>query len=163
MKFLLRISLALAIALAASGVSAGGQNSRGAASGAPDKKLQKLALVIGNSNYANALPLGNAVNDANDVCTALRALDFDVICKLNVPNKREFKDAIYEFTGRVNDKTVALFYFAGHGIQIDGLNYLIPTAAALRTKSDIDDESVQINYLMSELVCGQVLPGWLRR
>jgi uncharacterized caspase-like protein len=46
---------------------------------------------------------------------------------------------------------VAVFYFAGHGVQIDGVNYLIPTRAALRTKSDIEDESVQINYLMSEL------------
>jgi hypothetical protein len=151
MNVILRITLALAIALAATGVSAGAENSRGAPAGPPEKDLHKLALVVGNAAYANALPLANPLNDANDVCAALRKLDFEVICKLNVATKREFKDAIYEFTGKINEKTVALFYFAGHGLQIDGLNYLIPTTAALRTKSDIEDESVQINYLMSEL------------
>ncbi len=113
--------------------------------------LRKVALVVGNAEYANALPLANPLNDASDVCSALRKLDFDVICKLNIASKRAFKDAIYEFSGKLNENSVAFFYFAGHGLQIDGLNYLIPTKAALRTKSDIEDESVQINYLMNEL------------
>lgn len=117
----------------------------------PQVELRKLALVIGNAAYRNARPLENSANDATDVCAALRQLNFEVICKLNLATKREFKDAIFEFTGRTNDQTLALFYFAGHGLQIDGLNYLVPTDAALRTKSDIEDESVQINYLMSEL------------
>lgn len=115
------------------------------------RPLHKLALVIGNGAYTNALPLDNTSNDANDMCAALRKLDFEVICKLNLATKREFKDAIFEFTGRTNEQTLALFYFAGHGLQIDGLNYLVPTKAALRTKSDIEDESVQVNYLMSEM------------
>jgi uncharacterized caspase-like protein len=113
--------------------------------------LRKVALVVGNAAYVNALPLANPLNDAADVCSALRKLDFVVICKTNLASKREFKDAIFEFTGKLNENSVALFYFAGHGLQIDGLNYLIPTRAALRTKSDIEDESVQINYLMNEL------------
>ncbi|WP_342113427.1 caspase family protein [Pseudoduganella sp. OTU4001] len=115
------------------------------------KELRKLALVIGNATYTNALPLENSSNDASDMCEALLKLNFEVICKLNLTTKREFKDAIYEFSGKTNEQTLALFYFAGHGMQIDGLNYLIPTKAALRTKSDIEDESVQINYLMSEM------------
>jgi len=111
----------------------------------------RVALVIGNTHYANAAPLVNPENDANDMCAALGKLGFDVICKLDLATKREFKDAIYDFTGKINQNTVAVFYFAGHGVQIDGVNYLIPTKAALRTKSDIEDESVQINYLMNEL------------
>ena len=111
----------------------------------------KIALVIGNTNYTNALPLKNPGNDATDMCAALTKLGFQVICKIDLASKREFKDAIFEFTGKINPRTVALFYFAGHGMQVDGINYLIPTKAALRTKSDIEDESVQINYLMSEL------------
>jgi uncharacterized caspase-like protein len=113
--------------------------------------LRKLALVIGNSAYKGALPLGNPANDAADMCTALRALDFEVICKVDVANKREFKNAIYEFTGRINSQTVALFFYAGHGLQMDGINYLLPTGATLRTKSDIEDETVQVNYLMLEM------------
>jgi uncharacterized caspase-like protein len=111
----------------------------------------RIALVIGNANYTNAMPLKNAANDATDMCAALRKLGFDVICKIDVGTKREFKDAVFEFTGKINSRTVALFYFAGHGVQVDGINYLIPVKAALRTKSDIEDEGVQVNYLMSEL------------
>lgn len=129
-----------------------------AANAAPDNKgnrmldaESKVALVIGNARYADAVPLKNAGNDATDMCAALTKLGFDVICKLDIASKRDFKDAIFEFTGKINPRTVALFYFAGHGLQVDGINYLIPTAAELRTKSDIEDESMQINYLMSEL------------
>lgn len=150
MNAVARVLLVLLIALAASGAVARDE-SGGARAGAPAKDLNKIALVVGNAAYVNALPLANPLNDANDVCAALKKLDFEVICKLNIATKREFKDAIFEFTGKINEKTVALFYFAGHGLQIDGLNYLVPTNAALRTKSDIEDESVQINYLMSEL------------
>jgi uncharacterized caspase-like protein len=117
----------------------------------PAEIRSKIALVVGNTHYVNAGPLKNAVNDANDMCEAFRKLGFDVICKLDVGTRREFKDAIFEFTGKINPDTVAVFYYAGHGVQIDGVNYLIPTRAALRTKSDVEDESVQINYLMSEL------------
>lgn len=117
----------------------------------PLEPESKIALVIGNTNYANALPLKNPGNDASDMCAALTKLGFEVICKLDLATKREFKDAIFEFTGKINPRSVALFYFAGHGLQVEGVNYLIPTKAALRTKSDIEDESVQINYLMSEL------------
>jgi uncharacterized caspase-like protein len=151
MNFIARTLLALLITLAANSVAASDETRRSAQAGSPAKDFHKIALVVGNAAYLNASPLANPLNDANDVCTALRKLDFEVICKLNIPTKREFKDAIFEFTGKINEKTVALFYFAGHGLQIEGLNYLIPTNAALRTKSDIEDESVQINYLMSEL------------
>lgn len=115
----------------------------------------KVALVIGNAHYTNALPLKNPGNDASDMCAALRKLGFEVICKLDVPTKREFKDAIFEFTGKINQRTVALFYYAGHGMQVDGINYLLPTKAELRTRSDIEDENIQINYLMSELEARQ--------
>lgn len=118
---------------------------------APVAIASKVALIIGNAQYANAAPLPNPGNDAADMCAAFRKLGFEVICKIDIASKREFKDAIFEFTGKVTPQTVAVFYFAGHGVQIDGLNYFIPTQAALRTKSDIEDESVQINYLMSEL------------
>jgi len=117
----------------------------------------KVALVVGNANYKNALPLNNSGNDANDMCAALRKLGFEVICKIDIATKREFKDAIFEFTGKINPRTVALFYFAGHGVQVDGVNYLIPVGAQLRTRSDIEDESIQVNYLMSELEARQAV------
>lgn len=148
---ILRIFLILLIVLAEAGAPALANNSASLKPAAANDALQKIALVIGNSSYTNAAPLPNSVNDANDVCAALEKLRFEVICRTNITSKREFKDAIFEFTGKINEKSVALFYFAGHGLQIDGINYLVPTAAALKTRSDIEDESIQINYLMSEL------------
>lgn len=145
---ILRALLAFIIAFAAHGACA--VEERGT-SPSSQGELRKVALVIGNAAYRNAFPLENSANDATDMCAALRQLNFEVICKLNLATKREFKDAIFEFSGRTNEQTLALFYFAGHGLQVDGLNYLVPTDAALRTKSDIEDESVQINYLMSEM------------
>lgn len=124
------------------------------AAGAGGRVLEpesKVALVIGNAHYDGALPLKNAGNDATDMCDTLKKLGFEVVCKLDVATKRDFKDAIFEFTGKITPRSVALFYYAGHGLQVDGVNYLIPVKAQLRTRSDIEDESVQINYLMSEL------------
>jgi len=121
----------------------------------PPAIRHKVALIIGNAQYAGAQPLPNAANDANDTCAAFRKLGFDVICKVDIATKREFKDAIFEFTGKVSQDSVAVFYFAGHGLQIDGLNYLVPTRAEARTRSDIEDESVQVNYLMTELEARQ--------
>jgi uncharacterized caspase-like protein len=115
------------------------------------QSVPKVALIIGNARYVNAPALPNTENDATDMCAAFLKLGFDVICKHDIASKRAFKDAIYEFTGKITPQTVAVFYFAGHGVQMDGVNYFIPTSAALRTKSDIEDESIQINYLMSEL------------
>jgi uncharacterized caspase-like protein len=148
MRATLRSLFAVLVLLCAAPLPAADAPKAGAT---PAEPRSKVALIIGNTNYANALPLKNPGNDASDLCASFKQLGFEVICKLDVASKREFKDAIYEFTGKVAEKSVAVFYFAGHGLQIDGVNYLVPTKAALRTKSDIEDESVQINYLMSEL------------
>jgi uncharacterized caspase-like protein len=130
----------------------GSMPARAAGEGARGLEAEsKIALVVGNAKYANALPLNNSSNDASDMCAALGKLGFEVICKLDIATKRDFKDAIYEFTGKINQRSVAVFYFAGHGLQVEGVNYLVPVKAELRTRSDIEDESVQLNYLMSEL------------
>jgi hypothetical protein len=151
MVVVLRALLVFAVAcvLQGSAVAQPGGNAQ-SNTGSPGER-RTLARVLGKAAYKGALPLENPANDAADMCAALRALNFQVICKVDVANKREFKNAIYEFTGKINSQTVALFFYAGHGLQMDGINYLLPTGATLRTKSDIEDESVQINYLMLEM------------
>jgi uncharacterized caspase-like protein len=111
---------------------------------------KKYALVIGNSAYETAPVLPNTLNDAADMCAALKASKFETTCKTDISSKREFKDVLYEFTDKINKNSIILFYFAGHGVEVDGVNYLIPTKAAIKTKSDIDDESVQLNYILRE-------------
>lgn len=113
--------------------------------------LKRVALIIGNANYKGSSKLTNPLVDATEMCEALRLLSFEVICKTDIASKREFKDAIFEFTEKIDSKTVSLFFYAGHGIESNHINYLLPTQAILKTKSDIDDEAVPVNYLVSEL------------
>ena len=116
-----------------------------AASGVP-----RVALVIGNSNYQQS-PLKNPVNDANAMAESLRRLGFSVILKLDA-NQREMELAIDEFGRKlVGGQHVALFYFAGHGVQVDGSNYLIPTEAAIRRQSDVRYKAVDVGQVLGAM------------
>lgn len=120
-------------------------------------KLQKdyerrYALVIGNSDYKHMAPLVNPKNDAADMCNTLRALGFETMCYENQRTKREMKDVVIRFTEKVAaNHGVALFFYAGHGMQVGGENYLIPSGAELRSDADVEDESMNVNYLMAQL------------
>lgn len=85
----------------------------------------RLALVIGNAKYQEK-PLRNPENDAEDMSKTLKELGFEVIVKKNA-TLAEMQDSLYEFGKKVRkEKTIALFYYAGHGVQVDGKNYLLP-------------------------------------
>ena len=93
----------------------------------------RVALIIGNSNYASArLKLNNPANDATAMQQALRSAGFETILKLNV-NRRDFYRAVDEFSARIgrDPHAVGLFYYAGHGVQADGTNYLSPVDAEI--------------------------------
>ena len=94
----------------------------------------RVALVIGNGNYRET-PLRNPVNDVRAVAKALRELGFDVLAHENA-NKRTMETAIIEFGRRLTDGGVGFFYYAGHGLQVRGHNYLVPIDA------DIDSEAI---------------------
>jgi|GEM_PF-511552 len=99
---------------------------------------RRLALIIGNSDY-DSTPLKNPVNDANDMADTLRLLDFDVTLKLDL-DAPGMSRAVDEFKQQLaQEKSIGFFYYAGHGVQIDGTNYLIPV------NSDIGDE-VDVQY-----------------
>jgi len=87
----------------------------------------RVALVIGNGAYADA-PLCNPVNDARAIKIALESCRFEVTLLTNAP-KREMENAIRVFGDRIQNGSVGLFYFAGHGIQVKGVNYLVPVGA----------------------------------
>jgi uncharacterized caspase-like protein len=88
-------------------------------------KAARQALVIGNNNYGKAPPLHNAVNDANDLAAVLRELNFQVEVVTNA-DRQAMERAIRQFTGSLEAGDVAFFHFSGHGLQIDGDNFLIP-------------------------------------
>jgi hypothetical protein len=110
---------------------------------------KRLALVFGNSNYANGTSLKNPINDANLMEGTLKNLGFTVIKQLNAGRDSMFS-AIREFSKKLSDYNVALFYYAGHGIQVDGTNYLIPVNAKLENKEDCKWEAVAVNTVTDE-------------
>lgn len=115
----------------------------------PELTERRLALVFGNSEYISGTPLKNPVNDANLMEGTLKELNFEVIKKLNA-NKEQMMEAIREFTERLPDYDVALFYYAGHGNQVDGNNYLIPTDAHLEKPTDCRFEAIEVEFIVEE-------------
>ncbi len=115
----------------------------------PELTERRLALVFGNSEYISGTPLKNPVNDANLMEGTLKELNFEVIKKLNA-NQEEMMEAIREFTEKLPDYDVALFYYAGHGNQVDGKNYLIPTDANLEKPTDCRFEAIEVEFIVEE-------------
>jgi uncharacterized caspase-like protein len=100
----------------------------------------RIALIIGNSDYANPnLKLTNPANDAAAMQRALQAAGFETIVRLNA-KRVDFYHAVDEFTARIgrDQHAVGLFYYAGHGVQAEGTNYLIPVDADIQAESDLE-------------------------
>src|SRR6056297_2499465 len=113
----------------------------------PAQNTQKrLALVIGNASYQHGASLKNPVNDANLMAQTLSQLGFDVIKKTNA-NLKDMQMAEVEFKSKLKRYDVALFYYAGHGIQVDGINYLIPVDAKMDSKDYTRYEAFDISNI----------------
>jgi uncharacterized caspase-like protein len=110
---------------------------------------QRIALVIGNSAYSSG-PLKNPVYDATEIAAALTDLGFVVILKKNAGH-REMEEAVDDFGNRLKRGGVGLFYYAGHGIQVGGVNYLIPIDASIKKESDIKYQSLDANKILDEM------------
>jgi hypothetical protein len=110
---------------------------------------KRLALIFGNSNYKNGSSLRNPENDANLIEATLKELNFEVLKHIDA-GKSEMERAILEFSQKLPSYNVALFYYAGHGIQVDGVNYLIPTDAVIEEKVACKWEAVSVTDIVSE-------------
>ncbi len=106
----------------------------------------RVALVIGNSAYAGR-PLKNPAHDARALSATLRSLGFDVT-EAHDLDQKAMRHAIADFGAKLKDGAVGLFYYAGHGMQINGRNYLIPTQVTLRSESDVQIEAVDANEVL---------------
>ncbi len=98
---------------------------------------KRVALVIGNSAYQNAPQLPNPAKDAAAVSDMLRKARFDVVESVRDANNQDMRRVLREFSDKSQNADVAVVYFAGHGIEVDGQNYLIPTDAALQRDRDV--------------------------
>jgi hypothetical protein len=110
---------------------------------------KRVALVVGNSTYANVPQLPNPGRDANSIAQMFRDAGFDAVdVAINVGNL-EFKRAIRKFEVDADQADIAVVYYAGHGLEIGGTNYLIPIDAKLASDRDADDEAIALERMVS--------------
>ncbi len=107
---------------------------------------RRVALVIGNSAYQHTAPLPNPKNDATDIGAALKKHGFEVIEGFDL-DKAGMDRKVRDFAEAVHGAPVAVFFFAGHGLQISGQNYLVPIDAKLATAAALDWETVRVDLV----------------
>ena len=110
----------------------------------------RYALVIGNSGYRYMGHLNNPTNDARDMAAALDGLGFKVTRLINASN-REMERAVWRFGQQIENGGVGLFYYAGHGVQVNGRNYLLPVDARVESESDIRFESLDVGRVLGKM------------
>lgn len=111
---------------------------------------KRLALVIGNADYPGSNKLGNPVNDANDMAASLRKLGFEVMQYTNL-NNRTMREAINSFGDKLRDYQVGLFYYAGHGVQSKGRNYLVPLDAKPQSENEIEYDCLLADRILTKM------------
>jgi peptide/nickel transport system substrate-binding protein len=133
----LSIGLGLLVLAVALSIPAGAQQAE-----------KRVALVIGNGAYLDSR-LRNAVNDVRAMAAALKSLGFEVIARENVTQK-QMQRAVAEFGRKVAGGGVGLFYYAGHGMQVGGKNYLIPVDATIESEADVRLETVDVDVVLDQ-------------
>lgn len=119
-----------------------------ACAGSSRQATPRLALVIGNGAYDHVVPLKNSLHDAADVCSSLRNLGFKTLCHLNVRDRAEFDARVQDYVNQLDAGTAGVVYYAGHGVQAGGHNYLIPTQVPLRSATE---DPTRVLYAVDDL------------
>ena len=115
-----------------------------------DDLERRIALIIGNDTYAHLPALNNARKDAEDMAVKLRELGFETILKVNA-GRRDMARALRDFEGRLSSGATGLAFFAGHGIQSDGKNYLIPVNANIEVDADLEVEALTAQDVLASM------------
>jgi Caspase domain/Domain of unknown function (DUF4189)/Putative peptidoglycan binding domain len=110
---------------------------------------KRVALVMGNSAYQNVNRLANPANDSGAISATFKSAGFDVVELKRDLNVSEMRRALRDFSDTVRDADVAIVYFAGHGIEINGNNYLIPVDAVLERDIDAFDEAIPLDRILT--------------
>ena len=116
--------------------------------GQPAWAAKRVALVLGNSAYQNVARLPNPVNDGAAIAAKLKDAGFDVVDSRHDLLAAETRRALRDFADRARDADIAVVYYAGHGIEVDGTNYLIPVDARLERDTDVYDEAFSLDRVL---------------
>ena len=111
---------------------------------------RRVALVIGNAKYTNTISLPNVENDAPAIATALKRLGFEVI-EGNDLDRSAMNEKLKDFARALDGADVGLFFYAGHGMQVAGENYLLPVDASLKRESDLEFEAVKVDSVLKQM------------
>ena len=114
---------------------------------------KRVALVVGNSAYRNVTPLDNPKNDARLMADTLRGLGFTLVggsAQLDL-DKAQFDHAVQSFSDQIQGADVGLFYYAGHGVQVRGANYLVPVSANPARESDVDFQMLDTALVLRQM------------
>jgi uncharacterized caspase-like protein len=114
----------------------------------PAHAEKRVALVLGNSAYQNAPPLPNPVNDGAMIASTLKNAGFDVVESRSDVSALEMRRALRDFTDSARDADIAVIYYAGHGLEVDGTNYLVPVDAKLERDTDVYDEALSLDRVL---------------
>jgi uncharacterized caspase-like protein len=117
----------------------------------PARAEKRVALVIGISRYQQVPPLGNPAHDAAAMGALFKKAGFDVVDDKRDLGIVDLRRAVREFSEKAQDADIAVVYYAGHGIEVDGLNYLVPADAKLARDFDVDDEAVSLDRVLRAL------------
>lgn len=110
---------------------------------------RRVALVIGNSAYKDS-PLLNPVNDARAMAQALRGFGFEIVYGEDL-SQNDMKRNIGAFGEKIKNGGVGLFYYAGHGMQVEGINYLIPVGATITSEEEVEYEAVDVGLVLAKM------------
>ena len=118
---------------------------------AAPKQGRRVALVIGNSAYKNVPALPNPQRDAAKIAASLRAVGFQTVTLVSDATREKLIDALRTFADEVEKADWAVVYYAGHGMEVSGFNYMIPVDAKLATDRDVQFEAVPLDQLMASV------------
>jgi tetratricopeptide (TPR) repeat protein len=110
----------------------------------------RVALVIGNGAYPNGMALPNPVNDAKAMAAALARLGFDVVLTTDA-TKNAMSDAMYTFAVKAEGADAAMVFYAGHGMQVDGVNYLMPVDGSAENQADLKHKFIAADAILDDL------------
>lgn len=112
---------------------------------------RRVALVIGNSQYIHAAPLNNPANDASALALALRLAGFQSVTLKTELSREQIISALREFANIADTADWAVVYYSGHGMELGGVNYMIPIDARLKVDRDVDLEAVDVGKVLSSI------------
>lgn len=118
---------------------------------------KRVALVIGNGAYTNVPALSNPRNDATAIASMLKTAGFDPVIRADDNSVVQMKRTLNNFTDEVRDADVAVVFYAGHGIEVNGINYLIPVDATLKRDIDVEDEAISLDRVSRTLERAKLL------